>query len=62
MPNSININGDGTVASVSIFAGEYPYICPDFIHFGNFGSMKCINIADHMNPDSWVEIEESQPI
>lgn len=62
MYRSITIANDGSVAAISIIPNEYYYSCPDFITFENFTRMKCINIDDHMNPDSWVEIEEPQPI
>ena len=54
---TINLNPDGTINGLSLINGEYPMICPNFIDINNAMRMKCININDHMNPDSWIEIE-----
>lgn len=53
---NIYINDDGTINAIG-FLYNYPFVCPKFITLENFTRMKCININDHMNPDSWIEIE-----
>jgi hypothetical protein len=57
MTFSLLFNNDGTINGISSIASEYPSQCPDFINFENFTQMKCINLSDHLNPDSWVVIE-----
>lgn len=52
---NITINSEGIVLNIGEVQSNT--ICPDFITFENFTRMKCININDHMNPDSWIEIE-----
>ena len=47
----VNINNEGLITEIGFF--NYQYECPEFINFDNFHLMKCINITDHMNPDSW---------
>lgn len=58
MSNSIYITQEGKITSISIFTGEYPYLCPEFIDFQNFDNYQCVNINDHMNPDSWILINQ----
>lgn len=55
---NININVEGVITEIGIF--QYNYPCPDFITFDNFTRMKCINIDDHMNHESWVEVPQEE--
>lgn len=52
----IVINADGTINALG-YQDNYPLPCPDFITLENAMHMKCINLSDHLNSDSWVEIE-----
>lgn len=52
---NITINQEGIILNIGQV--ESNTICPPFINVQNFTRMKCTNQADHLNPDSWVEIE-----
>lgn len=57
---SITINQLGIILNIGAVNGNYT--CPPFITLENFTRMKCINQADHLNPESWVEVEpEEEP-
>jgi hypothetical protein len=52
----IHINEDGTINAIG-YVPTYSHDCPDFITFENFTTMKCIDIDNYMNPESWIKIE-----
>jgi hypothetical protein len=55
MDIKIHINEDGTINAIG-YVETYSHICPEFINFDNFTKMKCININNYINPESWIDI------
>lgn len=55
----ILINDDGTINALGY--EDYPLPCPDFITPLNAMQFKCIDRANHLLPESWVEIEPEEP-
>lgn len=54
----IHLNSDGTIHAIG-FVDTYSHDCPEFINMDNFITFKCVNLDDILNPESWVEIAQS---
>jgi hypothetical protein len=52
----LNLDNDGVVTEIG-YVATYNFVAPSFLDFFNYQEYKCIDTDDHMNPGSWIEIE-----